>query len=137
MGGIVHTHAPYSTTLACLGREIPPVHYLLVSLSEEGRVPLAPYATFGTEELARHTAEALGDSHYACLLQTHGTITVGETASEAYSRAGILEEMVGIYHRAGLAGEPVLLTPEQVREASHRMANYGRPAPLLPPEKRR
>ena len=42
VGGVVHTHAPYATALSCLGLEIPPVHYLLAALSEEGRVPLAP-----------------------------------------------------------------------------------------------
>ncbi|CAN5181551.1 hypothetical protein BH24ACT19_BH24ACT19_06130 [soil metagenome] len=48
VGGVVHTHAPYSTTLACLGWEIPPIHYMLAALSGEGRVPLAPYATYCT-----------------------------------------------------------------------------------------
>ncbi len=43
-GRYIHTHARFSTTLACLGWEIPPVHYMLVVLSGEGRVPLAPYA---------------------------------------------------------------------------------------------
>ena len=57
VGGIVHTHARYSTVLACLGREIPPVHYMLATLSDEGRVPLAPYATYGTEDLARHATK--------------------------------------------------------------------------------
>ena len=47
-GGIVHTHARYSTTLACLNWEIPPIHYMLAVLSDEGRVPLARYATYGT-----------------------------------------------------------------------------------------
>ena len=47
-GGIVHTHARYSTTLACLNWETPPVHYMLAVLSDEGRVPLARYATYGT-----------------------------------------------------------------------------------------
>ncbi len=128
VGGIVHTHAPYATTLACLGRGIPPVHYMLAVLSEEGRVPLAPYATYGTEELSRLAAEALGDSYHACLLQNHGAITVGETMSEAYLRAGILEEMAGLYYRAMLTGEPILLTPEQMKEASQKMTAYGRPA---------
>src|ERR671910_1157840 len=88
-GGIVHTHARYSTTLAYLNREIPPVHYLLAVLSDEVRVPLARYATYGTEELARNAANVLGDSHKACLLSNHGTIAVGE----AYSCIELLEEM--------------------------------------------
>ena len=127
--GIVHTHARYSTVLACLGWEIPPVHYMLATLSSEGRVPLAPYATYGTEELARYASEALGNSHFACLLQNHGTITVGETASEAYSRTEILEEMAEIYYRTRLAGEPILLTPEQVNEVSTKITTYGQPEP--------
>ncbi len=124
VGGIVHTHAHYSTVLACLGWEIPPVHYMLVALSDKGRVPLALYATYGTEELARYASEALGDSHHACLLQNHGAITVGETAGEAYSRTEILEEMAEIYYHTRLAGEPVLLTPEQVNEVSAKMISY-------------
>ena len=128
VGGIVHTHSRHATALACLGFGIPPVHYMLVVLSKEGRVPLAPYATYGTEELSRLAAEALGDSYHACLLQNHGAITVGETMSEAYLRAGILEEMAGLYYRAMLTGEPILLTPEQMKEASQKMTAYGRPA---------
>src|SRR5215210_659168 len=109
--GIVHTHARYSTTLACVNWEIPPVHYMLAVLSDEGRVPLARYATYGTEELGRNAADALGDSHKACLLSNHGTIAVGGTVGEAYSRTELLEEMAEIYHHATVAGEPVFLTP--------------------------
>src|ERR671920_120905 len=95
-GGIVHTHARYSTTLACLNWELPPIHYMLAVLSDEGRVPLARYATYGTGKLARNAAEALGSSHAACLLSNHGTIAVGGTVSEAYSRTELLEEMAEV-----------------------------------------
>jgi len=132
VGGIVHTHARFSTTLSCLGWEIPPVHYMLAALSVEGRVPLAPYATYGTEELARHAGDALGDSHHACLLRNHGTIAVGRTASEASWRTEILEEMAEVYYRARLAGEPVLLTAEQIEEVSFKMSSYGRFKPSQP-----
>ncbi len=132
VGGIVHTHARYSTVLACLGWEIPPVHYMLATLSSKGRVPLAPYATYGTEELAHYASEALGDSDYACLLRSHGAIAVGGTASEACSKAEILEEMAEVYYRARLAGEPVLLTPEQVQEVSAKITTYGQPKSSRP-----
>jgi ribulose-5-phosphate 4-epimerase/fuculose-1-phosphate aldolase len=59
----------------------------------------------------------------------HRTIAVDGTASEALSRTEILEEMAEIYYRARLAGEPVLLTSEQVTEASAKMSTYGRPRP--------
>lgn len=125
VGGVVHTHAPYATALSCLGWEIPPVHYLLAALSEEGRVPLAPYATYGSEELADYASEALGDSHSVCLLQNHGTLAVGETVSEAYAVTEILEEMAEIYYRTRLAGEPMLLNPEQIAETRAKILNYG------------
>lgn len=124
--GIVHTHSRYSTTLACLGWPIPPVHYMLTVLSDEGRVPLAPYTLYGTEELARHAAETLGERHTACLLQNHGTITVGDSPDQAYARTEILEEMAELYYRARVAGEPVLLDPQQVSEVAEKIAGYGK-----------
>src|SRR5215216_2803041 len=99
VGGVVHTHAPYATTLSCLGLEIPPVHYLLAALSEEGRVPLAPYATYGTEELAGYASDALGDSHSVCLLQNHGTIAVGETLRQGDGMSESRKEIPEIYNR--------------------------------------
>jgi L-fuculose-phosphate aldolase len=102
-GGIVHTHARYSTTLACLNWEILPIHYMLAVLSDEGRVPIAEYATYGTEELARNASEVLGTE--------------------------LLEEMAEIYYRARVAGEPVLLTPEQMAEVSAKIHDYGQSKP--------
>ncbi len=129
VSGIVHTHARFSTILACLGWEIPPVHYMLAVLSDEGRVPLAPYATYGTRELAENAVAALGSSHRACLLRNHGTIAVGASPEEAYSRTELLEEMAGLYYHARLAGEPVLLGPEQMAEVSARIHDYGQSKP--------
>ena len=126
---VVHTHPIYATTLACLGWPIPPVHYMLTTLSEDGHIPLAPYTTYGTEELAGYAAEALGESRNACLLQNHGTITVGESAEEAFSRTVVLEEMAEVYYRTRVVGEPVLLTPEQVEEVAAKISGYGQTKP--------
>src|SRR5512145_3418128 len=49
---VVHTHQVYATTLACLNWELPAVHYL-VGFSGN-KVPLAKYATFGSQELSDH-----------------------------------------------------------------------------------
>lgn len=127
VGGIVHTHSRHATALACLGWEIPPVHYMLATLSEEARVPLAPYTLYGTEDLARNASDALGEIHGACLLQNHGTITVAEGPGAAYSRTEVLEEMAELYYRTRLAGEPVLLTEDQISEVAANLAGYGQP----------
>lgn len=126
IGGIVHTHSRYATTLACLGLPIPPIHYMLTVLSEEGRVPIAPYTLYGTDELARLAAAALGERHTACLLQNHGTITVGSGPEEAFSRTEILEEMAELYYRARAAGEPVLLDAGEVAEVAEKISGYGK-----------
>ena len=129
VGGVVHTHSYFCTTLACLGWEIPPVHYMLTTLSQDGRIPLAPYALYGTEELAQNASEALGESGKACLLRNHGTITVSESPSKAFSATRVLEDMAEIYYRARLAGEPVLLSPEQVAEVAEKIKGYGQSKP--------
>jgi L-fuculose-phosphate aldolase len=134
---VVHTHSIYATTLACLGWPIPPVHYMLTTLSEDGRIPLAPYTTYGTEELAGYAAEALGESRNACLLQNHGTITVGESAEEAFSRTVVLEEMAEVYYRTRVVGEPILLTPEQVEEVAAKISGYGQTKPAPPEDEAR
>jgi len=129
VGAVVHTHSIYATTLACLGWPIPPVHYMLTTLSDDGQVPLAPYTTYGTEELAGYASDALGQSRNACLLQNHGTITVAESPEEAFSRTVVLEEMAEIYYRTRIAGQPILLSPEQVGEVSAKISGYGQPKP--------
>jgi L-fuculose-phosphate aldolase len=128
---VVHTHSRFATTLACLGWEIPPVHYMLTTLGPDGRIPLAPYVLYGTQELANHAANALGESHNACLLANHGTIAVGESVEKAFSRIVVLEEMAEVYYRARLAGEPVLLNPEEVAEVAAKITTgYGQPKSL-------
>ncbi len=123
---IVHTHARYSTVLACMGLEIPPVHYMLAELSKEGKVPVSEYAIYGSRELAENASRALGDSHRACLLQNHGTIAVGDSLDKAFKRTEILEEMAEIFYRTRLAGGPTLLSQTQIDETANKMtAGYG------------
>jgi L-fuculose-phosphate aldolase len=129
VGAVVHTHSIYATTLACLGWPIPPVHYMLTTLSEDGEIPLAPYTTYGTEMLAGYASDALSESRNACLLQNHGTITVGSSPEEAFARTVVLEEMSEIYYRTRIAGEPILLSSEQVAEVSAKISGYGQPSP--------
>jgi L-fuculose-phosphate aldolase len=132
VGAVVHTHSVFATTLACLGWTIPPVHYMLTTLSEDGEIPLAPYATYGTEQLADYAAEALGEGRNACLLQNHGTITVGDSPEKAFSRTVVLEEMAEIYYRTRVAGGPVLLAPEQVEDVATKISGYGQTKPASP-----
>ena len=98
LGAVVHTHSPYATTLACLGRGIPAFHYM-VAVAGGPDIRCAPYATFGTQELSDHALEAL-DGRTACLLANHGMIAAGATLDKALALAVEVETLAGMYWRA-------------------------------------
>lgn len=120
VGAVLHAHPPFSTTLACLRQGIPAVHYM-VAVAGGDTIPCAPYATFGTAALAEAAVDALTD-RTACLLANHGLVTLGATPADALALAVEVEALAAVYWRALQAGEPVILTEEEmadVREAFH------------------
>ncbi|WP_327314164.1 class II aldolase/adducin family protein [Streptomyces sp. NBC_01235] len=123
-GAVVHTHAVHATAVSTLVGELPHVHYMACALG--GAVRVAPYATYGTEELAENMLLALAD-RTGCLLQNHGTLTYGTTLDQAYDRTAQLEWMCRLWLTASsLPGRnPTLLTEEQVAEAGERLRGYG------------
>lgn len=123
-GAVVHTHAVHATAVSTLVAELPLVHYMAGALG--GPVRVAPYATYGTEELAAHTLRALAD-RTGCLLQNHGTLTYGATLDQAYDRTAQLEWMCRLWLTASAVPgrTPTLLTPEQVEQAAERLRGYG------------
>ncbi|MEU6556824.1 class II aldolase/adducin family protein [Streptomyces sp. NPDC046915] len=125
VGAVVHTHAVHATAVSTLVTELPTVHYMTSALG--GPVRVAPYATYGTEELAENMLRALADRS-GCLLQNHGTITYGTTLDQAYDRTAQLEWMCRLWLTAssvpGLT--PSLLTPEQLAEVGEKLRGYGR-----------
>jgi L-fuculose-phosphate aldolase len=119
---VVHTHSPFATTLACLQWELPAVHYL-VGFSGV-KVPLAPYATFGTPELARCVANAIGD-HMAVLLANHGLVTVGADLPRAFAVAEQIEFAARIYWQARAVGSPRVLSEEEMHRVMVKFKDYG------------
>lgn len=112
IGAIVHTHSIYATTLAVLKKEIPPVIAELAA-GAGGSVPVADYATFGTEELGEKALHAMGDRR-AVLLQNHGVVAVGRDIIEALRLACIIEDAAQIYYLAQLAGHPTLVPEDEL-----------------------
>ncbi|WP_107080648.1 class II aldolase/adducin family protein [Streptomyces leeuwenhoekii] len=121
---VVHTHAVHATAVSTLVRELPLIHYMAAALG--GPVRVAPYATYGTEELAAHMLDALA-GRSGCLLQNHGTLTYGATLDQAYDRTAQLEWMCRLWLTAsGVPGlTPSLLTGEQLAEVGERLRGYG------------
>jgi L-fuculose-phosphate aldolase len=120
---VVHTHSVYATTLASLGWEIPPFHYLVAYSGK--KVPLASYATFGSEQLARNVAEAIGDNN-AVLMESHGVVTVGATLAKAFEAAEIIEYVARVYYLTKNLGEPTILSDEEMKKVIEKFKGYGR-----------
>jgi L-fuculose-phosphate aldolase len=116
-GAVVHTHSHYATVLSTLEDRLPPIHYQIADLG--GEVLVAPYATFGSPELAALTARYLGDRN-AVLMRNHGATTVAPDVWKALARAFTLEWIASVYWHARTLGSPSLLDADELRRVSER-----------------
>lgn len=119
---IVHAHPPFSTTIACLREDIPPVHYML-AVTGGHHVRCSRYATFGTHELSEVAVEALGATR-ACLLANHGLVTIGPDLETAFHIAREVETVAEYWWRARAVGTPVVLSASEMAEALERFRSY-------------
>jgi L-fuculose-phosphate aldolase len=107
---IVHTHAPVSTAMSTVLTELPCIHYQQLVLG--GAIRVAPYATFGTSELADHVRAAL-EGRSAALMANHGSVAVGGTVEKALDNALLLEWLCTVYRDASIVGKPAVLDEAQ------------------------
>ena len=120
---VVHAHPTYCTILAIMGREIPPVHYMIAAAGGD-TIRCAPYATFGTAELSEHAVRAL-EGRLACLLDHHGMIAIGPSLDRALWLAVEVETLARQYHGCLQIGEPPLLSKQEIELVRQKMAGYG------------
>ncbi len=129
VSAIVHTHSPLATTLAVLGHPIPAVHYMIASLGVT-RIEIAPYATYGTPELAASVRDSFAAPARAILIANHGVVAAGTSLKQAADAAETVEILAGLYYRSISVGVPNVLTDVQMAEV---MAKYRRkPQPGQP-----
>ncbi|MFI6654583.1 class II aldolase/adducin family protein [Streptomyces sp. NPDC050523] len=128
---VVHTHAPMATALSCVLDELPCIHYQLLTLG--GSVRVAPYATFGTPELAGSVLAAL-EGRGGALMANHGAVTHAPTLDKAVEHALLLEWACGVYRHAAALGTPrVLDEAEQLAVVEAAIArDYGTTHPVPP-----
>jgi L-fuculose-phosphate aldolase len=123
INAVVHCHSRHATILACAGRPIPAVHYM-VAVSGGTSVPVAPYATFGSPELAQAVVEAL-DGRYAALMANHGQIVVAPSLDFALAIAEEIEEQAAVYWGTLAIGGPTLLAEDEMNTILQRFKSYG------------
>jgi Class II Aldolase and Adducin N-terminal domain len=107
--------------------ELPAVHYAMADLG--GPVRVAPYARFGTTQLAASAAAKLAGRN-AVILRNHGALACGPTLDRAYERACTLEWLARVYWYARLAGAPQTLSESALAEVSDAVRSlcYGEAA---------
>lgn len=123
MRAVVHTHSTFCTTLACLNQPLKAVHYVLADAGTSC-VPLVPYWTYGTPELAEAVEHTIGESN-AVLLANHGMLACGETLKAAFGLATTCEWVAEIQWRCQCAGTPSILSEEQIHVVMDHFRTYG------------
>ena len=121
-GAVVHTHAPMATAIACVLDELPLVHYQMLALG--GAVRVAPYATFGTAELAEGVVAAL-EGRSAALMRSHGAVCIGADAGGAAELTLLLEWACTVYWRARALGDPHVLTDSELNDVVSAVTERG------------
>ena len=119
---VVHTHSIAATAVSTLADELPAIHYYVAMFG--GPVRVSPYATYGTDQLARNVVAALR-GRTACIMGSHGAVTIGPDLKTAHTRSLYLEWLSELYLRATAAGEPRLLPPEEIEAVARKLATYG------------
>jgi len=122
-GVVIHSHSMYSTTVACLRRDIPALHYY-VAVGGGPTIRCAGYATYGTQQLADNVLAALIDRD-ACLLANHGLLVIGSTLGETLRRTFDIEMLARQYVYALQIGEPCILPDDEIERVRLKMCSYG------------
>jgi L-fuculose-phosphate aldolase len=123
---IVHTHAPHATAVSTLVGRLPAIHYAAAAMG--GRIRVADYALYGSDELARAVLKALRGGRTACLMRNHGTLAHAGTLDRAYEHTAQLEWMCKVWLLARSAngtGQPHTLSARELGRAAEKFKGYG------------
>ncbi len=119
---VVHAHPPIATGFACAGRGLdePLCAEAIMTL---GPVPLAPYATTGTDDLRDSLAAFIPD-HTAILMANHGVVTYGENLLDAFLKMETVEHFANICLVAHQLGSASLLDRHAIDQLQQAKVRY-------------
>lgn len=124
VGGIVHTHSPYATAFAAVGKPIP---VCLTAIADEfgAAIPVGGFALIGGEEIGKVVVDSIGASS-AILVKSHGVFTIGKDAEAAVKAAVMTEDVARTVWYALQIGTPDEIPAEDVAKLHQRYTNvYG------------
>jgi L-fuculose-phosphate aldolase len=119
---VVHAHPPIATGFASCGMSLeePLCSEVVMTL---GSIPLAPYATTGTPDVASSIAPLIVD-HDAILLANHGVVTAGDTLQNAFMRMETVEHFAHICLVARQLGGARPLSCEDLQQLAEARSRY-------------
>lgn len=112
VAAVVHCHPPHATAFA-VAREPVPRGVLPEAELFLGDVPIAPYATPGTQAFADTVQPFVRDAS-VILLANHGTVSFGATVERALWLTEILDATCRIVLLARSLGRVTTLTPPEI-----------------------
>lgn len=115
VNGIIHTHSPYATSFAVLGKTLP---LCLTTLACEfgTHIPVSAFAEIGEEEIGKEIVDKIGICS-AILMRNHGVFTIGASVQEALKAALMIEEASQTIHYAMLRGTVEELPDDVIEDA--------------------
>lgn len=122
--GVVHTHSPYATAFAAIGKPIPV--YLTAQADEfGGPIPCGGFALIGGEQIGKVVIESIGNSP-AIILKNHGVFTIGPSGKGAVKAAVMVEDVARTVWLAKQLGEPDEIPADMVEKLHYRYTHdYG------------
>jgi L-fuculose-phosphate aldolase len=123
VGAVVHTHSTYATTLAICNRPIPAIHYMIAAAGGPD-IRVAPYATYGTEELSDLALKAM-KGRTCCLLRNHGVIATGSDVRRALWLAVEIETLARQYYLSLALDTAQILPDGEITHVIEKFKNYG------------
>lgn len=123
VGSVVHTHSTYATTLAICNKPIPAIHYMVAAAGGPS-IRVAPYATYGTEELSDLAMKAL-EGRTCCLLRNHGVIATGADVRRALWLAVEIETLARQYYLSLALDNAQILPDAEITRVIEKFKNYG------------
>ena len=118
INAFIHSHPIYSMAVAATG-PLPSANFL-VALSGNHEVPLADYATYGSQELADNSWKYL-KKYYAVLLRNHGINVIGTELSSAFIRLELLESCAKVYIKSKILGEPNIVNKDEMNKIINKL----------------
>lgn len=125
VGGIIHTHSPFSTSFAVANKPLELVSEALVRFGVEEAIPVAAYAPRGSKESVSNIIDAIGPKTRAVLLQNHGLLAFAETVTAAKQLILVMEEAAQAALNAAAIGGATVIPASMLQSTRQRAQDFA------------